>query len=72
MKVRIVARKNIIGAATGTRISDNELEYLNGILYGPIHEVNIVTNSLKDDLISEFKKTYPTFHNAEYELVTER
>lgn len=72
MKVRIVARKNIIGAATGNRVSDNELEYFNGILRGPVHEVDKISDELKEEMIAEFKRLNPTFHNPEYELVVEK
>jgi len=72
MKTHLIARKNIMWVATETRLSDNELEYFKGILSGPTHEVDVVTDRLKDDLELGFKKLNPTFHNAEYDLVIEK
>ena len=71
MKVWVVARKPIIAAATGERFRDKELEVLDGIRRGPVHEVAAVTEEVKSGLVAEFKKLYPGFGNADYEIVKE-
>ena len=71
MKVRVVARKPIIATATGLRFADKELEILDGIRNGPVHEVRVITEKVRLDLIEEFRKLNPGFSNADYEIVTE-
>ena len=71
MKARVVARKPIIAAATGLRFADKELEILDGIRCGPVHEVRVITEKVRNDLIEEFRKLNPGFSNADYEIVTE-
>ena len=68
MNARIVARKRIIGATDGKRLPDAVLGCMGGIEYGPVHEVDRVTEELKNQMIAEFKKLHPTFHNADYEI----
>ena len=71
MEVWVVARKPIIAAATGERFHDKELEILGGIQRGPVHEVAALTDEVKSELFREFRKLYPGFSNAEYEIVKE-
>lgn len=68
MKVYVTARKPIIAGATGERFGDKELEILGGIVYGPVHEVEALTESLKSQLIRELKQQRPGFDNADFEL----
>ena len=42
--IHLLARKNIIWAATGIRLSDNELEYFKGILNGPMKRADANSN----------------------------
>ena len=68
----IIARKCIISAATGKRLTDADLARCNGIKIGPCHEVKFINNGLKEELIAEFQKLNPTFHKADYEMKIER
>ncbi len=68
MEVYIIARKRIIGAADSRRLTDAVLGCMGGIQYGPVHEIDMVTEELKNQMISEFKRLHPTFHNADYEI----
>lgn len=69
MKVFVTARKPIIAAATGKQFSDEELKVLDGIKYGPIREVEMITEEIAENLIHEFLKMHPGFNNAELEIM---
>lgn len=67
-KVCVIARRAIIAGATGERFGDRELEILGGIAYGPVHEVEELTDRVRVELIRELKRLHPGFENAEFEL----
>lgn len=69
MKAHIIARKNIIAAATEKRLTDAELEIMGGLLSGPEHEIELLSEDMKSYMIDEFKKLNPTFHNVEFQFV---
>lgn len=71
IKVCIRVWQEIINPATGKTYDDVGLQALNGIMYGPVHEVNEISLDLEKQLLDEFKRIYPDFRFDRYEIRTD-
>lgn len=70
MKIRLIARQNIIDSQTGKYFNDKGLLALNGIEYGPVQETfdETISDELRVSMIREFEKLFPEFHADRYEV----
>lgn len=66
----IKAWQDVINPATGRVHDDAGLRALNAILYGPVREVEEVTEAVAEDMKSEFVKLHPDFKYDHIEIHT--
>ena len=66
MRARVVARQRIMNPRTKELCDDKMLIEQNGIIYGPVHEID--REDEYDDMIDEFEKLHPDFKSADYKV----
>lgn len=71
MKVCIKAWQDVINPATGKVHDEEGLRALNAVLYGPVREVEDVTEEVVEDMKAEFEELYPAFRYDHLEIHTD-
>ena len=66
MKAQLVARKRILDPETNELLDDEKLLALDGIMYGPVHEMEGIEDY--DEMVKEFEELYPDFRSADYKI----
>ncbi len=70
MKACVKAWQDIINTTTGKVWDEAGLRALSAILYGPVREVDKMTDEIVDDMTTEFEKLYPNFRYDHLEIHT--
>ena len=71
MKVYVKALQQIgSNSVTGEVYSEEGLQYLDGILYGPVREVDTLTVEIANDMINEFENLHPDYKYNHIEFLT--
>ena len=70
MKACVKAWQAVINPATGKVHDEAGLRALKAILYGPVREVDEVTDEVAEDMVAEFKKLHPDFRYDQMEIHT--
>ena len=71
MKACVKAWQNVIDPKTGKVHDEFGLRALDAIYYGPVHEVEIVTDQIRDEMIEEYQRKFPNFRYDCLEIETE-
>ena len=70
MKACIKAWQAVINPATGRVHDEAGLRALDAICYGPVREVEEVTDKIAEDMKAEFEKLHPGFRYDHLEIHT--
>lgn len=70
MKACVKAWQAVINPATGKVYDESELRTLDAILYGPVKEVDEVTDEVAEDMRTEFESLHPDFRYDQIEIHT--
>ena len=70
MKARVKAWEAVINPKTGKVYDEEELRVFDAILYGPVREVEVLTDEVAEEMVAEFEKLHPDFHYDHLEINT--
>ena len=70
MKACVKAWQAVINPDTGKVHDETGLRALDAILYGPVREVDEVSDEVAEDMVTEFKKLHPDFRYDQLEIQT--
>ena len=70
MKACIKAWQAVINPATGMVHDEAGLRALDALFYGPVREIEEVTEEVAEDMKAEFEKQYPDFRYDRLEIYT--
>lgn len=68
MKACVKAWQAVINPATGKVHDEVGLRALDAILYGPVREVDEVTDEIAEEMVTEFEKLHPDFRYDQLEI----
>ena len=68
MKACVKAWENVIDPKTGNVHDEAGLRIYDAIFYGPVREVDELTDEIAEEMVTEFEKLHPDFRYDQLEI----
>ena len=71
MKACVKAWQKVINPRTRMIHDEIGLKALDALLYGPVRDIETITEKTREEMIAEFEKKYPDFSYDFLEIITD-